>query len=100
MILASPPAVPLLEATEVHPVKPKVRSPIPGPPCLIRTDNEVAPPFELSMGLPPNPAAWRNRPDSAASSAGELEPPVLTTIGGTVPRIRYDEANTVFVETC
>ncbi|OXM75368.1 hypothetical protein C364_06779 [Cryptococcus neoformans Bt63] len=45
------------------------------------------PPFELSMGLPPNPAAWRNRPDSAASSAGELEPPILTTIGGTVPRI-------------
>lgn len=53
MILAFPPAVPLLEATEVHLVKPKVRSPIPGPPCLIRTDNEVAPPFELSMGLPP-----------------------------------------------
>lgn len=72
----------------------------PSLPCLIRTDNEVAPPFELSMGLPPNPAAWRNRPDSAASSAGELEPPILATIGGTVPRIRYDEANTVFVETC
>lgn len=79
----------------------------PSSPCLIGTDNEVAPPFELSMGLPPNPAAWRNRSHSAASSAGEIEPPTSASMGGrvsyrdeTVPRIRYDGANTMFVKTC
>lgn len=59
------------------------------------------------MGLPPNPAAWRNRSHSAASSAGEIEPPTSASMGGrvsyrdeTVPRIRYDGANTMFVKTC
>lgn len=60
---------------------PSVRVQILFSPCLIHPNNEIAPPFGFSVGLPANPAAWPNQPGSAASSPGEVEPSSSVPIG-------------------